>query len=180
MVLMKWWFACAAAALMAGCSPALDWREVRPEGSGVVALLPCKPDRAERVVPLGGSPRTLRVVGCDAGGATFALMRTELPDPGAAGATLAGWRTATLAHVRATGVAPLAFTPRGSLPLAESVRVQARGQAPDGQPIQMQAVWLARTQGTGVELVHAVVYGLPGERGLADAAEAFFSGIRLP
>ena len=32
----------------AACTPTLDWREVRPEASGLVALFPCKPDRHAR------------------------------------------------------------------------------------------------------------------------------------
>ena len=46
---------CAAVALAAAaCTPSLNWREVRLAPTTAVALLPCKPDRAERSEPLGG------------------------------------------------------------------------------------------------------------------------------
>ena len=53
------------AALIA-CSPTLDWREARPEGSGVAALFPCRPDQHER---------TVRIAGADAADATARLRR---------------------------------------------------------------------------------------------------------
>jgi len=36
-----------AMALLAACSPTLNWREVRPEGTRLALLLPCKPDKAQ-------------------------------------------------------------------------------------------------------------------------------------
>lgn len=43
----------AAVALLAACSPAFNWREVPVAGAGLVAMLPCKVDRATRALPLG-------------------------------------------------------------------------------------------------------------------------------
>ena len=40
------------AALLVGCSPALDWREVRVEGRDAFVLLPCKPAAHARQVRL--------------------------------------------------------------------------------------------------------------------------------
>ena len=62
--------ALAAGLALAGCSPAFNWREVRPENTRLQVLLPCKPDKAQKVVPLGGQATTLSMLGCDAGGAT--------------------------------------------------------------------------------------------------------------
>ena len=44
----------AAAVLAAACSPVFNWREV-PVGESLVAMLPCKPDRAERSLPMGAA-----------------------------------------------------------------------------------------------------------------------------
>ena len=43
---------CAAA--LTACSPTFNWREVRAEGAGLKAVLPCKPDKSERTVPMAG------------------------------------------------------------------------------------------------------------------------------
>ena len=42
----------------------------------------CKPDKAEKVVPLGGRPTPLRLLGCDAGGATFAVAVAAVGEVG--------------------------------------------------------------------------------------------------
>ena len=49
----------ALALLLSACSPALNWRLVRTEAASLTFLLPCKPDRASKVVPLGGQASTL-------------------------------------------------------------------------------------------------------------------------
>ncbi len=74
------WRLIAHALLMVGlgilgsaCTPAFNWRDVAFEGLPVAALLPCKPDRATRSVPLAGAPRQMVMVGCVAGGATFTV-----------------------------------------------------------------------------------------------------------
>ena len=71
----------AAVLALAACSPALNWREVRPANTSLSLLLPCKPDKAEKIVPLGGQPTTLAMLGCDAAGATFAVAVADLGDP---------------------------------------------------------------------------------------------------
>ncbi|MBE0548915.1 MAG: hypothetical protein IH627_14965, partial [Rubrivivax sp.] len=55
---------CAAAFLLAACSPTLDWRDVRPAGSGVTLLMPCKPVVQERSLPLAGAPVRLSLQAC--------------------------------------------------------------------------------------------------------------------
>jgi hypothetical protein len=60
----------SALSLVAGCTPAFNWRDVAFDGLPVSALLPCKPDRATRAVPLAGAPRQMVMAGCEAGGAT--------------------------------------------------------------------------------------------------------------
>ncbi|HJV94503.1 MAG TPA: hypothetical protein VJ608_00645, partial [Albitalea sp.] len=58
---------------LAACSPALDWRDVQPEGSGAAALFPCKPDRFARSVMLAGAKVQMVLASCAASGTTFAL-----------------------------------------------------------------------------------------------------------
>jgi hypothetical protein len=65
-----------------GCTPAFNWRDVTFEGLPVAALLPCKPDRATRTVPLAGAPRQMVMAGCMAGGATFTVAVVTVADTG--------------------------------------------------------------------------------------------------
>jgi hypothetical protein len=66
-----------AAALLGGCAPALNWREVRPEqADSLLAMFPCKPDhqsRELRLPDLPGGPVRLHVLTCEADGARWAL-----------------------------------------------------------------------------------------------------------
>ena len=55
------------------CTPAFNWRDVGFDHLPVAALLPCKPDRATRILPIAGAPRTMVMAGCEAGGATFTV-----------------------------------------------------------------------------------------------------------
>ena len=159
------------------CTPALNWRETVIPGAAVSALLPCEPDHARRSVPLGGVPTELAMAGCEAGGATFAIMVAEAP-AGQAGALLAGWRKATLSNMHAEDIQEEAFLPKGALNLPESIRLGSTGKRADGRPVYAQATWAARIApgGTHAQLVHLVMYS---ERRMPDAADAFFAGLRL-
>lgn len=66
--------------LLAACQPALNWREVRPAGSGAVALFPCKPEVEQR--------DGMGLAHCEAAGRRFALSWADTPDASRAGAAL--------------------------------------------------------------------------------------------
>jgi hypothetical protein len=59
--------------MLAACTPAFNWRDVGFDNLPVAALLPCKPDRATRTLPIAGAPRTMVMAGCEAGGAMFTV-----------------------------------------------------------------------------------------------------------
>lgn len=160
----------AALLALAACSPELNWREVRAVPTALTVLLPCKPDRGARVVPLAGRDTPLNMLGCDAGGATFAVAFADTADAAQAAAVLGQWREATLANMRARAPAQQAFTVAGGV---VAVRVTAGGQRPDGKPVQSQAVYFSQ----GPRVYQAVIYAdkLP-----ADVADTFFGGLRLP
>jgi hypothetical protein len=161
---------------LVACSPAFNWREVRPETSTLVALLPCKPDEVVRTVELAGEPVSLDMLSCDAGGATFAIGYAAIRDRERAGAMLAWWRAATLANLRATVSGDLPFTPKGSLALPQSTRVTATGQRADGEAVKVHAAWFAQRAGSKVQVFQAVVYA---DKIGQDVSDTFFSSIRL-
>ncbi|MEZ5606483.1 MAG: hypothetical protein R3E52_05020 [Burkholderiaceae bacterium] len=178
MTMLRTALAAFLATLLLGCSPALNWREVGLPGSSAHALLPCKPERATRSVPLGGVPTELAVAGCDAAGATFAVMTASVPAGQPPDAVLAGWQQATLANMQAAAaqVQRSDFRPPGGLPLPHAQRIVAQGRRGDGRAVTAQAVWSARAapEGGGVELLHAVMYA---EHANPAAADAFFGGL---
>lgn len=65
---------------MLGCTPAFNWREVSFDSLPVSALLPCKPDRGTRSVPLAGAQYEMVMAGCETGGATFTVAVVNTQD----------------------------------------------------------------------------------------------------
>jgi hypothetical protein len=169
--------AALALAALAGCTPTLNWREVRFDQAELVALLPCKPDKGERTVPLAGRQVALRMQGCDVGGATFAVSYTAWPDAAQADHALAQWKAATLANMHAGEAQEQPFVPPGAVALAHSRRLSATGRRADGEAVTVNAAWFARPRGNGIDLFHAALYA---RRVDTEAASAFFSGIRFP
>lgn len=160
--------------LLAACSPTLNWRQVHPEGVDMTVLLPCKPDRASKSVPLGGRETLLSMTGCEAGGAMYALAVAELSDAGSVGEVLAQWQALTLTHMRADA----STQQRKPMPVPGAdgpspLLLSARGSHPDGQAIEGQALFFAR----GARVFQAVIYA---PRINAEAAETFFRGMKLP
>ena len=80
---------CFAAVCLAACSPTFNWRDVPLAPAELTALLPCKPDRASRSVPLGGETLQIEMAGCEAGNATFAVAHARAASPAQAEAWLA-------------------------------------------------------------------------------------------
>ena len=174
---------CVVPALcLAACSPSLNWRSVALEQSALTVQLPCKPDHLERSIELAGKPTHVRMSGCAADGATFAVACAVLPDPAQASMALSHWRAAVLAALLAPAAgqpgAPqdTPFVPAGALALPQSVRTVAQGQRPGGERVALQAVWFARVQGPQLSACHAVVYS---EQPRPAVADTFFAGLAL-
>ncbi len=159
--------------LLLACSPALNWREVRLAGGELKALLPCKPDQADRRQSIAGREFELRMLGCEAGGALYALSVVELGDAAHALAVQVQWQASLLGTLQASASASSPWALKGAGPSLEPVQLSAQGVRPDGRPLAARAVWFAR----GTRLYHAVVYA---ERISTEMSEPFFSGLALP
>ena len=159
---------------LAGCSPTFDWREVRPDNTRLVVLLPCKPDKAQKQVPMGGQPTQLSMLGCDAGGATFAVAVAEIADASGAAALLAQWQALTLANMQAVpgSAQPLALRVPGASAGLLVVRLQASGRRTDGASVSGQAAYFAQ----GKQLFQVVLYA---PKIAPEAADTFFSSLKF-
>ena len=157
----------------AACSPTFNWREVRPDNTRLSVLLPCKPDKAQKTVPMGGQPVELRLMGCDAGDVTFAVAVADLSDVARIAPVLTQWQNATLTNMRSSGPAqPIAFKVPGASPQPAPVLVKAAGTQADGSAVSGQAVYFAQSS----QVFQMVVYG---KKIPAEAAETFFGSVRL-
>jgi hypothetical protein len=177
----------AALVLLPGCTPGLNWRDVRLGNTRLALLLPCKPDKAEKTVPLGGQPTVLTMVGCNAGGATFAVAVADLGDASKAAAVLGQWQSLTLANMKAppvgasAGESGASYQPQtqtsviklagaGGQPTA--VLVKAFGTRADGRPVMGQAAYFAQ----GSQVFQAVVYA---DRIAPELSDTYFSSLKF-
>lgn len=167
---------CLVAGLIAlgACTPAQNWREVRFDDARWIGWLPCKPDRAQRTVDLGGHPAQLRLMGCQADGMDFTLAQLHLPATLSATQAQQAWKTASLSSFQATGDVPsqdLALV--GASPVMRPQRVVAQG----GQGQSAHWVWFAYDG----QLYQAAVYARASRTSQAERAmDNLLSGLRLP
>ena len=157
--------------LLQACSPTLDWREVRPEGSGAQAMFPCKPSSMAREVMLGGAKVRLSLHACRAGDVTWAMAWADMVDPARVGPALDELRQAAASNVGATESRSMPLQVPGATPSPGSARLVLRGRMPDGREAFEQVAVFSR--GTRVYQATAVAEREPGE-----ALEPFFAGLR--
>jgi hypothetical protein len=156
--------------LLAACSPTFNWREVRPAETRLALLLPCKPDKAEKIVPLGGRPTPLRLLGCDAGDATFAIAVADVGDAVRVTDVLAQWQALTLANMKAGAPQVAALALKGAAPSSAPVLVKAQGQRADGTAVSGQAAYFSQ----GTQVFQAVVYA---GKLAPEVAETYFASL---
>jgi hypothetical protein len=181
----------AALAWLAGCSPALDWREVRSEAGGFVVSLPGKAQVVTREVelPLAGASYkvSMTMTSAGAGATLFAVGFAPLPaallrDPASTQATLAWFRDGLLRNIEAAGVAtapaPALVAKGGPVAARASEGFDARGRTGrPGQPAS-PARLAVRLYVVDDRLYQIVAMGAVGD--LPDTAvETFFTSFRL-
>lgn len=162
----------ALALLGSGCAPALDWREVHPGDSGVVAMFPCKPVSHARRVPLAGQLLRLELHACSASGATWALAFAEVDDPARITPVLDALRQAAAANLdgATSTIGPLQVP--GATPNRSSVELRVRGRAPDGRERQERIGLFTK----GLRVYQATVLA---EQVDTEAAATFFGSLRV-
>jgi hypothetical protein len=165
--------ALALVAALWGCAPALDWRELQAEGSGIVARFPCKPDRHVRSVTLAAQAVRMEMLVCSVGELTFALSFADLADPGQVGSTLQELQSLAVSNLGAAPADRVELQVPGMTPNPNAARLRLEAVQPDGKTLQEQASFFAK----GLRVYQATVLGrkVPGE-----SADAFFAGLRLP
>lgn len=169
--------ALAGASALAACSPVLDWRESRPEGSGLLVLMPCRPDTFARSVPLAGVIVRMEMASCRAGDVSWAVAHADVGEPARVAAALEALRAAAAANAGAGADAPAIGAPRalavpGSTPNPAAGRLAYAGRKPDGSPLASEVALFAR--GTRVFQATALGSALP-----AEGTEVFFGSLKL-
>lgn len=187
--------------LASACSPALNWREVRPEAAdGLVAQFPCKPDRHARELAWPGmtTPVTMRMLSCQTEEGTWAISYVTLPDAGMVPSALLAWRAMMRRNLGAASqmadqgasqgrgvlesdLGPIQVPHMTPMPQARGWRFQA--QRPDGlgRPLDMDIRTWHFSHGMTVFQASVwrpavVVKAQTSE----DVAEPFFRSLQFP
>ena len=163
--------AAVALTVLSACNPTFNWRDVRPEGTRLALLLPCKPDKAQRTVPMANQQTEMNLLSCDAGGVTFAVSMADVNDAGKTSAVLAQWQSATLTNIKAgSTITRDAFKVPGLANAA--VMVKATGQRANGQAVRSQAAYFAQDSRVFQAVMYADIIS-------PDVADTFFSGLKF-
>lgn len=157
--------------VLAACSPAHDWREVRSADGAVQALFPCRPQLHERRLVLAGAMVKLSLQACESGGQTWGLASADLVDPANLGPALNELAVAAGANLGAAArTVPLQVP--GATPHAGSRRLALEGRRPDGEAAQMRVALFTH----GTRVYQATVLGprLPEE-----PVDTFLGSLRV-
>lgn len=163
--------AAPALALVVACAPTLDWRQLRPPGWSLSAALPCRPDTAERSVPLAGAPVSLGLWSCRADEHLFAIASADVGDPARVGPALRALADAARANIAAQVESDQPAQVRGMTPHPLARLQRLAGHRPDGQALREQVLVFA----FGTRVYQATVLGPQADearvRPLIDALE---------
>ncbi len=162
----------ALLAAVAACAPALNWRDVRPEGSGLEAVFPCRPDRHERRVALAGSTASMHMHVCTAAGLTFAISHVDVDSPDRAAKALVELRALAVSNVGAAEPSVEALQIQGMTPHAQAALINAQGRPLGAQRLGLRAAFFSK----GLRVFQATVVGAdPSD----EATQPFFAGLRV-
>ena len=166
---------CALALLLAACTPELDWREVRPAGTSVQGLMPCKPASHARRVTLAGAEVEMTLYACRAADATWAIAHADIADPARVTPALDELAASAQRNVGAA-VAPSSTSQAAAVPGMTpnpNARVwRIEGRLPDQRAVVETVVVFAH----GTRVVQASVIA---ERADAAALATFVESLRV-
>ncbi|HQQ70421.1 MAG TPA: hypothetical protein PLL92_08940 [Alicycliphilus sp.] len=164
--------ALGVATALCACAPALDWREVRAEGSGLRLQMPCKPSGQSRDLALAGQTVNLKLLACSSAGHTWGLAFADVADPVRLGPALAALRAAAAANLGATAPATGDVRVPGATPHPASGRQRLQGHLPGGKRVHMEVALFAH----GTVVYQASVLGEALDE---EAVQVFLSALRF-
>ena len=163
----------ALACVGSACAPTLDWREVRPERSGLLSLFPCKPAARTRQLVLAGVAVEMSLHACIADGVTYAVAHADIGQPQGVDRALAEMASAAARNIDAV-LSPAAGNLQvpGMTPNPQAGRHALSGRLANGQRVEEQSAAFAR----GTRVFQATMVGANLD---AEAVDMFFGALRL-
>lgn len=163
---------CALALAGAACTPPFNWREIQPEGSELLAMFPCKPERFARRLVLAGEAVEMRMSSCVVDGVTYAVAYATVQDPARVGPALSELQAAAVCNLGGTATEAAIPAIEGMTPNELAKRIDVTGSGTDGSSIQEQAVFFVK----GLRVYQA---SMVGSKLNPEATETFLAGLRF-
>ena len=157
---------------LVACSPSHNWRTWSAGGAPVQAMIPCKPDVAQREVNFGGANTELHLHSCDNQGLRFALAWVAVPATVDAQQLMAQWQKASAQSLQSEQ-APQAMDLSAVRGATHTAWWSMQGRDHRGQAVQSQAVYFT----DGQRVYQAAVYGPPWDEA---PVAPFWEGLKLP
>lgn len=158
------------------CSPAYNWREFRLPETGLLAMMPCKPDTLRRQVPFAHGAETAVVMSsCEASGITFVLSSADVGHPAKVSAALQTWREVSFKHWHMAPHTASSLPFPTSATLGAATLHKATGRHPGGQDMGVWMVMFAQDS----RVYQAAMLARPAQAVSPDVADTFLSGLKL-
>lgn len=158
---------------LSACTPSLDWRESRPEGSQARLMFPCKPASHARRVAIAGETVEMSMFACSAGETVYALSFADVKEPGRVGAALDELGRAAQSNLQSSGGATSGPAKvAGMTPHPQAVEWRLAGRLPDGRSVQERVVLFSH----GTQVYQATMLGAKLD---AEAQDSFFGALRV-
>lgn len=165
--------AVALGSALAACTPALDWRESRPDGSQAQLMFPCKPASHERRVVIAGQTTPMSMFACSAGETVYALSFADVKDPARVGAALDELARSAQSNLQSpSGAASEPVKVAGMTPHPQSAQWRLAGRLPDGRVVEERVAVFSH----GTRIYQATMLGAKLD---AEAQDMFFGALRV-
>jgi hypothetical protein len=162
------------AALLAGCSPNYDWREVPGAAAPYIASFPGKPASHSRVIDLNGTKVTMTMTAARVDDITFAVGSVPVADAKTALASIHAMKSAMVKNIGGTIRHEKLLPP--ALNQLQVIDLEATGKPAgdkSGQPLILLARFIARQD----QAYQLIVIG-PEQAVPRDEADMFFSSFK--
>jgi hypothetical protein len=158
---------------LTACTPTLDWRESRPEGSQAQLMFPCKPASQERRVVIVGETIPMSMFACSAGETVYALSFADVKDPARVGVALDELARAAQSNLQSQpGAVSEPVKVAGMTPHPQSALWRLAGRLPDGRVVEERVALFSH----GTRIYQATMLGAKLD---AEAQDMFFGALRV-
>ena len=154
------------------CSPALDWRDMRPAGLGLAMSMPCRPATQVRSVSVANQAFDMTMHACSEAGVTYSVGSFDVRDPAAVGTLLTILISTVQGNIKGRAESDQPAHVPGMTPHPAARQIHFTGRLPDGRAVSEWLLVFSR----GTRVYQAIAMGGPSDAALA---QQFVLGLKV-